>query len=238
MKFKLIFGTMIFFAFSCSKETILPENLPDFEKANFSNPTAITNPYYGPAVGKTYTYVDGPIGKEPDEEIIIKRRSETKKVAGILCAIHHDVVYKNGVLIEDTDDWVAQDDAGNLWYLGEFVSNYADNGTFEDNDGSWEADVDEAEPGYWMTANPIVGQKYYQEFLKGEAEDEAEVIEVGATVTIPLGTYQSCLVTKDFTKLEPNIYELKYYAPGIGFIKEEKFINDILTEVLYLKKIN
>ncbi|MBK7805045.1 MAG: hypothetical protein IPJ51_01855 [Saprospiraceae bacterium] len=63
--------------------------------------------------------------------------------------------------------------------MGEFSSSFDDKGVFEDNDGSWEADVEEAEPGFWMPANPVVGQKYYQEFFADEAEDEAEVIEVG-----------------------------------------------------------
>ena len=28
------------------------------------------------------------------------------------------------------------------------------------------------------------------------------------------------LETKDWTPIEPDVYELKYYAPGIGMIKE------------------
>lgn len=222
---------------ACEKSPLLPATLPNFEKAKFSKPTTITNPYYGPADGKKYTYVEFEVGKAPNKKIVIQRRTVTKKIYGIDCIIHQDVVSENGIVIEDTDDWLAQDDDGNLWYMGEFVNNFDSLGKFEDNDGSWEADVEEAEPGYWMPAKPTVGLKYHQEFWQNEAEDEAEVVEVGRTVNIPMGTFKDCIVTKDFTRIEPQFYELKFYAPGIGFIKEEKYENNVLIEELYLDKI-
>jgi hypothetical protein len=157
-------------------------------------------------------------------------------VNGITCIIHNDIVYLEGIVIEDTDDWLAQDDAGNLWYMGEFVENYHDDGSFADNEGSWEAGVDDALPGYWMAANPQPGESYMQEYLQGEAEDYAEVVGF-ESVTIVLGTYDNCLVTRDINPFEPDVYELKYYASGIGFIKEEKFDDGVLEEVVELVEI-
>lgn len=224
---------------SCNEnnEVAIPEELPKIANAVFTNPTTINNPYYGPGDGKIYLYKGGAVGQALEEEIQIERRSTTKIVSGVVCIIHHDLVYKNKILIEDTDDWLAQDDKGNLWYFGEFVKNYDDAGNFSDNDGSWEYGVDNALPGYWMPANPMLGQAYYQEFYEGEAEDQAEVISVGVSITIGLGTYTNCVVTKDYTKFEPGVYEKKYYAPSIGFIKEEKFENNILIETLELVAI-
>lgn len=224
---------------SCDDKTPSPElvDLPNFEAAVFTNPTVITNAYYGPAAGKVYVYHAGEVGQSPEEEITIERRTETKTIMGVACIIHHDVVKKDNVLVEDTDDWMAQDDDGNLWYMGEFVKNYEENGDFSDNDGSWEAGVDEALPGYWIPASPVVGQTYFQEYYEGEAEDRAEVLEVGVTVTIGLGTYENCIVTKDINPYEEDVYEKKYYAPGIGAIKEEKFEDDELIEVEELIEI-
>jgi hypothetical protein len=223
----------------CKKDEVinLPNDLPNFGNAKFSNPTVITNSYYGPALGKTYVYKGGNAGQTPIEEIAISRRPTFKTVNGISCIIHHDLVKKNGIVIEDTDDWLAQDDKGNLWYFGEYVKNFNDDGSPSNNDGSWEAGLNGALAGYWMPVNPILGQKYYQEYFKDEAEDQAEVIETNKSVTIAIGTYSNCIVTKDFTVFEPNIYEKKYYAPGIGFIKEEKFENNVLIEVLELVEI-
>jgi hypothetical protein len=210
--------------------------IPDFNSAVFTNSTAITNQYYGPGANQVYVYEGGEVGLDPEEEIIIERRQQTREVNGITCIIHNDIVYLEGIVIEDTDDWLAQDDAGNLWYMGEFVENYHDDGSFADNEGSWEAGVDDALPGYWMAANPQPGESYMQEYLQGEAEDYAEVVGF-ESVTIVLGTYDNCLVTRDINPFEPDVYELKYYAPGIGFIKEEKFDDGELEEVVELVEI-
>lgn len=91
-----------------------------------------------------------------------------------------------------------------------------------DNEGSWEAGVEGALPGYWMPSDPQSGDEYMQEFLEGEAEDYASVVGY-ETVTIDLGTYENCLVTKDLNPFESDVYELKYFAPVIGLVKEEKY---------------
>lgn len=220
----------------------LPEGIPDFDPADFSNPTNITNPYYGPSADAIYEYEvfeveEGEESEEPEEHIRIERRTETKEVMGITTVIQRDVVSVDGVIIEDTDDWLAQDDSGNLWYMGELSKNYDEMGNFLGTEGSWEAGVDGALPGYWLPANPFVGQFYYQEYYKGEAEDYAEVVAIDETVTIDLGTYENVLVTRDVNPLEPDVYELKYYAPGVGLIMEEAFEDGELVEVVFLTAI-
>lgn len=215
----------------------LPDILPRVENAAFSEPTGIDNLYFGPPQGTTYVYLGGEVGSPPTEEIRIDRRNSTKVVMGVECIVQHDVVTVDGILLEDTDDWIAQDDSGNLWYFGELVKNYDEQGNFLDNDGSFEAGVDGALPGYWMPANPTVGMEYYQEYYLGEAEDQAEVLSLAETVTIGLGTYTDCIVTRDINPFEANVYEKKYFAPGIGLIKEEKFEDDELVELVELVKI-
>jgi len=227
--------------FSASKEGNLSSKkknkLPNVGEATFSNSTIVTNNYYGPSAGKIYVYSGGEVGAANVEVIRIERRTSTKLIMGVTCIIQNDVVSLNNIVIEDTDDWLAQDDNGNLWYFGEFVKNYDGIGNFLDNAGSWEFGVDGALPGYWMPTNPFVGQSYYQEYYKGNAEDRAEVIAVGETVTIGLGTYENCVITRDFTRFEPYVYEKKYFAPGIGLIKEEKFEKKELVEIIELIEI-
>jgi hypothetical protein len=238
MKYSIIISTWVcLLSIACNKDQPIPPTVPNFDKNNFSNPTIITNEWYGPASDKTYIYEGGQVGKPRSEKITISRRNETRVVAGITCIIHHDVVHENGVLLEDTDDWIAQDDKGNLWYLGEDVDNYDTNGKLINHDGAWETGVNGALPGYWNLANPKVGDKYHQEYLQDEAEDEVEVLSTNETVSIALGTYTNCVLTKNYTILEPGVYEKKYYAKGVGFIKEQKFENNILVEELELVKI-
>ena len=140
---------------------------------------------------------------------------------GITATVVHDTVYLNGEMIEDTHDWYAQDKVGNVWYLGEDVSNY-ENGTLVDKAGSWEAGVDGALPGVLMYADPAahLGEIYRQEYYQGMAEDMAELLSVKEIVTVPYGSFDNVVKTKDYAPLEPDLLENKFYAQGIGVVKE------------------
>ena len=74
--------------------------------------------------------------------------------------------------------------------------------------------------GIVMQAVPTVGSTYRQEWLVGEAEDAATVLADGVQVTIGIGTFNGCVQTEDFTPLEPDALENKFYAPGIGMVSE------------------
>jgi len=71
-----------------------------------------------------------------------------------------------------------------------------------------------------MQADPQLDDSYRQEYYKGEAEDMADVLSLDESVTVPYGSYDGCLQTKEWTPLEPDILEYKYYAPGIGTVLE------------------
>jgi hypothetical protein len=127
------------------------------------------------------------------------------------------------VLIEDTNDWYAQDLAGNVWYFGEIAQEFED-GELVSLEGSWKAGSDHAKPGYIMVFDPQEGDYYRQEFALGDAEDMGEVISRDEkAVTVPFGgTYEDdVLETKDFTPIEPDAFEYKYYAPEVGLILEK-----------------
>ena len=51
---------------------------------------------------------------------------------------------------------------------------------------------------------------------KGEAEDTAIVLSTSEQAQTPTGTYHDALLTRDTTPLEPELVELKWYAPGVG----------------------
>ena len=72
-----------------------------------------------------------------------------------------------------------------------------------------------------MLAEPRVGDGYQQEFLEGVAEDQAEVLEIDATLELDLESYDRVVVTADTTPLEPELEEHKFYAPDIGLVAEE-----------------
>lgn len=208
--------------------------LPDFSMATFSNSLQIDNPYFPLVAGKSYIY--DVVNTDPDtsttetELILVEVLPQTKVVSGVETRVVRDRVWLEGLLIEDTFDWYAQDDTGNVWYMGEYVTDYFYDefgmviGT--NHDGSWEAGIDGALPGYLMEANPLLGDYYYQEFYAGSAEDEGAVIGLGETHTVPYGMFSDVLRTRDTTALDPSALEHKFYAPGVGKILGYKFDED------------
>jgi hypothetical protein len=131
----------------------------------------------------------------------------------------NDVEYLDGELIEDTVDWIAQHGNGDVWYFGEIAMNYED-GFLDNLDGSWMTGKEDAKPGILMPASPVIDDVYRQEYFINEAEDVAEVISLNETVVVPYGTFHNCLQTEDWTPIEPEALEYKYYAPGIGVVLE------------------
>lgn len=153
------------------------------------------------------------------ETIRVTTLVETVEIAGIECSVVKDLVELDGELIEDTSDWYAQHENGDVWYVGEIAKNFED-GLLSDLDGSWRTGEDGALAGIIMKAEPCPGDAYRQEFLLDDAEDMGLVISLGETVTVEYGTFTDCLQTEDFTPLEPGVAERKFYAPGIGVVLE------------------
>jgi hypothetical protein len=127
----------------------------------------------------------------------------------------HDVVSEGRQLVEVTDDWYAQDRAGNVWYLGELTKEY-ENGKFKSTEGSFEAGVDGAQAGIIMPARPRPGQRYRQEYYKGHAEDKAKVVSRREQAEVPFGHFRPVLMTRDVNPLEPKVLEFKFFARGVG----------------------
>lgn len=206
---------------ACKKEEPLrqPDTSynPEILASNFTNSTNLINPLFPYQPGKKYI-LEGQTAAGL-ERIEIERLATNKTVMGISCAVIRDRVWINGLLVEDTDDWYAQDNTGNVWYMGEYVTDFNADGSVKDHDGSWEAGVDGAKPGINMLADPKVGMAYRQEYYFDEAEDKAEVAEIGLTVTVLTGTYTNCIKTYETSDLDPDLKEHKYYAPHVGFIR-------------------
>jgi hypothetical protein len=177
--------------------------------------TRIDNPYWPMAPGDKWVYSEIEPG-EPELRVEVTVTDRTKQIAnGVEARIVHDIVSQDGQPIEITDDWYAQDKAGNIWYLGEDTAEYED-GKIKTRSGSFEAGVDGAQPGIVMPANPRDGMAYRQEYYEGEAEDRAEVLSTDEQVEVPFGHFEGALMTKDLVPLEPKVSEYKLYARDVG----------------------
>ena len=66
----------------------------------------------------------------------------------------------------------------------------------------------------------LLGARYYQEIAPGIAMDRAEIISMNEKMITPAGIYMNCLKMEETTPLEPKNKEYKFYAPGIGLIRD------------------
>ncbi len=199
-------------------DTTIPALLPDAGAAAFA--AGAGNEYWPMNVGSRWVYEGEDEGEFEHIEVTVE--TDRRAVIGIEAVVVRDVVTLGDGVVEDTYDWYLQDGDGNVWYVGE-DSKEIEDGDVVSTEGSWEAGVDGAEPGIIMWADPAahVGEAYFQEFYAGEAEDKAEIVRVGDTVTVAAGTFENVLVVREWNPLEPGVFELKYYAPGVGVILEE-----------------
>lgn len=207
--------------------------LPKFDPADFVAGAAIDNPYLPfPPGFQSATY-----GVSRDDEgDLVEERTKTSyvgpgpEIAGVATVIMQDEAFRGKLNVEQTKDYYAQDRAGNVWYLGEDVLNIhfddEDKVTGTDTKGSWRAGVNEALPGYAMPAGPVPGLAYEQEHAPADkALDRAEIVAVDGTLDIGGHSYTQVVSVYETSAAEPDLREMKYYAPGVGLIREEEAVD-------------
>jgi hypothetical protein len=203
---------------------------PVIKPADFVD--VIDNPFFPLKPGTTFIYE----GETEDgtEHIEVKVTHRTKKILGVTCTEVRDTVTVDDEVVEDTLDWYAQDKEGNVWYFGENSKEFED-GLIVSLAGSWTAGAYGAKPGIIMKANPQVGDLYRQEFSLGVAEDMAKVLSLDESARVPYGSFSHCLKTREFAPLEPDAKESKFYARGIGFIKEINVVTGEHVDLIDIK---
>jgi hypothetical protein len=195
--------------------TTLPKGSQPVKLDSGQFTTQIDNPYWPMRPGSRWLYREAD-GKGEVQRVEVVVTDQTKTIMGIEARVVHDkVTASDGALVEDTLDWYAQDAKGNIWYLGEDTKEY-ENGKVTSTEGSWQAGVEGAQPGILLPATPRPGLAYRQEYYKGQAEDAAQVLSLDKRARVPFGAFSDVLVTKDFTPLQPELLEHKFYAPGVG----------------------
>jgi hypothetical protein len=186
---------------------------PKIDPQNFVK--YINNPFLPLKPGTVYVY-DLKIPNSPKGTDTFFVTRQTIDILGVRCVVVHDTVAIGGKVEEDTFDYFAQDKQHNVWYFGEDTAQLED-GVVVGVEGAWRAGVNGAQPGIVMEANPKRGDEYRQEFALGEAEDMAKVVALDQKLHVPgLGSYSNALKTFEFSALEPDARENKFYVPGVG----------------------
>jgi hypothetical protein len=179
--------------------------------------TTIDNPYWPMKPGSHWVYSEVENGEAQRVDVTVTDR--TRVLGGVAARVVHDQVTRKGQLVEDTDDWYAQDSHGNIWYLGENTKEY-ENGKLKTTAGSWAYGVDGAQAGVVVPSDPKQGMRYREEYWAGHAEDAAEVLSAGSQVQVPYGRFKDAVLTRNFSGLEPTVEEMKLYARDVGPVME------------------
>jgi hypothetical protein len=188
------------------------------DAANFDG-HAVDNPWFPLTPGTTLVY-RGVKDGEPSRETFTTI-ADTKLIDGVQCTVVRDRLYLSGKLEERTLDYYAQDKDGNVWYFGEDTAELNPDGSVKSTEGTWLTGRDGALAGMFMPADPQVGQSFRQEYYKSQAEDHFRVLDLSASVHTPGATTNQALLTMEWTPLEPNVIDHKYYVRGIGTVLEQ-----------------
>jgi len=242
LKFTLVSSIAVATAFFAADQAGARTVSIPFNAANFPAQPTIDNTYFPLVPGTTYTYKAGT--KDGCEEDVVAVTYQTLLIDGVETLVVHDQVFDGdactsdpSALTEDTLDYYAQDQNGNVWYFGEdtFDCEGANNCTA--GDGTWRAGVNGGVSGIVMLAHPRSGDTYRQEFSEGVAEDQATVTAVGITARLSRddaiqSSFANCILTKEFSALEKGSIGSKTYSPGVGVVIDIDHHGKILTSEL------
>ena len=198
--------------------------LAKFRPADFHHPTVITNPYYPLMVGATWRW-KGEFRNQPyeQEDVVL---TGTRRIDGVVTQPVLEKDFVKGRIIAGSIDYYAQDDQGNVWYLGEATVHYV-NGELTDHADTWIAGRQGALPGIFMPAHPALGKpRYQQEFAPNVAADVEHIVGISKSVCEPLRCYAHVVQANETTVLNPGVLSAKYYAPGVGLIGEDTLSGD------------
>ena len=221
--------------------TLDPElALPDITTATFDNPTEINNKYFPLKPGTEYVY-DG-FTREGDNQlphsIIFTVTDLTKEVLGIQSVVAYILDYSEDELVEAEIAFYAQDNDGNVWFMGEYPEVYEYGEIVEAP--SWIPGLKGAKAGIVMKADPQLGMPSYAQGW-GPAvnwNDRARVVALGEQVCVPADCYEDVLMTEEFSHQVPNVAQVKSYAPEVGNVKVTFSGADASREILELTELN
>lgn len=152
-------------------------------------------------------------------KLVVTVLNETKKIGNIETRIVEEHESKNGEVVEISRNYFAIcKETGTVFYFGENVDIYK-NGQIISHSGSWIAEGNN-KAGIVMPGQLLIGSRYYQEIAPQIAMDRGEIISISESITTSAGTFNNVLKIEETTPLDPKERAYKFYAPGIGLIKD------------------
>jgi hypothetical protein len=205
-------------------EAPLTGSAEDFERARFDDPTSINNKWLPLKPGTQFVYEGSTFVVEEQlrevHRVVFTVTDLTKVIDGARTLVVWDRDYSGGELVETELAFHAQDNEGNVWHLGQYPEEYED-GKFHAAP-AWIVGRQGAHAGVSMKAKPKLGAPSYAQGYAPPPlnwDDRARVYKDGQKVCVPVDCYENVLVTEEFEPSIPGVYQLKYYASGVGNIQ-------------------
>ncbi len=158
----------------------------------------------------------------------------TKVIDGVRAVLVLDQDFDGGQLSEQAIDYLAEDEGGNVWYVGSYTEAY-EGGVFLNAQDAWLAGVNGAVPGMYMPGDPKQGTPpFAQTSIPGGEQTTAQVVDVGRKTCVPFKCYSDVVV------IEEQGSENKHWAPGVGGILTEPLSGDAqeTEELLNVKELS
>ncbi len=78
-----------------------------------------------------------------------------------------------------------------------------------------------ARAGIVMKIEPEVGLPSYSQGWGPAVDwtDRGQVVQMGQQTCVPVDCYEGVLVTEEFSQSEPDAFQIKFYAPGVGNVR-------------------
>lgn len=153
-------------------------------------------------------------------ELVISVTDEIRKIGDVETRVVEERESHDGQLQEVSKNYFAVcEPSHDVYYFGEAVDIYED-GKVVHHEGEWLAGSNGARAGLFISSNPKVGERFYQELAPDVAMDRVEVISTTETLITPAGRFTEALKTEETTPLEPGAREVKLYAKRVGIIQD------------------
>ena len=215
----------------------------DFDpQGSFSASTRVDNRWHPLVPGTQFVFAgrsNRGLGRLP-HRVIFTVTGLTKKIDGVDAIVLFDRDINRGKLLESEITFFAQDDDGNVWNLGEYPEEYAEDGSFDGAPSTWLSGARGARAGILMRGDPRPGTPAYMQGVAPRIGfgDTAVVQGFEKRRCVPVGCHENVLVVDETNPLDPGDgHQLKYYAAGIGNISVAPGKGGREREILELVKV-
>ena len=211
----------------------------DFDPSNFDdNSINSTNDWFPLKPGMRLVYAGTTLDDDDNpvpHRVLIHVTGLVKMIEGVKCIVAWDLDYSRGQLVEAELAFYAEDKEGNVWRMGEYPEEYDEEGKFDAAPG-WIGGIKKAIPGISMKANPWVDSPSYSQGWAPSVgfTDRGKVDQMGVKTCVPMGCYDNVLVVSETSLEEVGIFQLKYWAQGVGNVQVGFKGDDPSSELLEL----